>query len=65
MCFVPMFDDTDGYYTSASGVSLPTSSGSSSLKLTTDNIIVVVVLLGQPSRRALQLGSGMACCGRR
>ena len=63
MYFVPMFDDTDGYYASASGVSLPTSSPSSALVLKID-INLVVVLLGRPSRRAFQLGSGVACCGR-
>lgn len=49
MYFVPMFDDTDGYYASASGVSLPISSISSALELTIDNINAVVVLLGRPS----------------
>lgn len=49
MYFVPMFDDTDGYYASASGVSLPSSFTSSALELIIDKPNLVVVLLGRPS----------------
>lgn len=60
--FAPMFDETDGYYASGSGVSLARLT--SSLDAWTDDD-VVVVLLGRPSGRSLQLGGCVAASGRR
>ena len=44
--FVPMFDDTNGYYDSAAGVSLPASSDLPNSQIDIDG---VVVLLGRRS----------------
>ena len=56
MYFIPDFDDTSGYYSAASGVSVHYRFK----RYNTQHYDTVVVLLGWCSRRALQLGSSVA-----